>query len=604
MMTHSNDQVTRDQVSSDQVTTFAIDNQALDGGGGIGLSGLSGNVRIASRHLRALDLADSPDLIGLDLSGCRDDLRVRLVKPRKLRWILLPEGPVGTTVELELPDRFEPIKPLAIKGPVAEFGLCAAWLVLPWRVGNELGHRPLDGLFVGPPNARPGSHRAAAHVLVGRALKQEQLELDCRGIERLVIMGSQVERLHLENASLALLDVSECRRLQEITGRFQARKASLSVCRKLQRIGGSGRHLELACLHAPSLALDGRWLKTSMLDCETERLAIRRRTHLDLERLPRLHTITADEPYEMKPGRGILEADQLITRFGHEPGSLHEYVMQQLPRVGPRDQEATHWLENIALKRNGRELPEALQALGDLARNPADRKAAWLVRCALASLYLHGQDALTRVAHRGCSRWDWPKGPRGQPINWFHDLVLYYRCRELPLTRPFTRLLSTANRIGPASALAQASSGEVLPANEARHCLQLLDGCLRRLDLQHPDDEVAVLGPAARESAQPCCDMPNYLVQLNLRGQHLLPGLVERLVSIGDEGLVSRLAHAMIEHLPRHGLLLAECGIQLARVSQPAGRRMIASALASGTHLPDDLRARGLQILFRHQAAS
>ncbi|TVQ32594.1 MAG: hypothetical protein EA370_12330 [Wenzhouxiangella sp.] len=564
--------------ASDQQITHVIDPAALDGGGGICLSGLAGQVHVASTLVRAIDLVDCPELVGLDLSDCPDDLRIRLVKPRRLRWIRLPRGPVGATLELELHERFDPISPLSIRGRVASFGLCADWLPHSWRLNRKTAALPVDGLFIGPPSDHACGHRAAIHLLVGPAAGNRRLAIDGRGMERLVIMETHLQHLVLHNATLALLELKACHQLESVTGHFQARHARLSACPQLGHLGGGGQQLALDNLQAENLAIAGRWLKTSMTDCATERLALQRRTRLHLDGLPTLHTFDAVEPCEMTHGHGMFRTNQLGAALGTRPGKLAELVKQELQRKNQREALAMQWLQWLALGGRGNvELSKALSALFDLAVNPVDRKAAWLVRCALASLYLHGQEGLKRLTHdrlsdvikRGCSEWKWPVLHGEHHYTWSDDLLLYYRCRDLAITLPFRRLLESVDDIGPAWVLAGALREDRLSSIEAADCRQLLIGCLARLRLQ------------ARHK-------PTH---------HMLPRLARTLLDERDPELPGLLAQALLRQRSDHGVLLVETGIEYAKTLPEIGEELIVAGLESGSRLPDRLRAAAMRCL-------
>ena len=590
--------------SRDQLITIIIDDSALDGGGGICLTGLSGQIRIESQSLRAIDLVDCPDLVGIDLSGCGDDLRLRLVEPRRLRWMRLPTGPSGSTVELELPSRFVPVTPLIIQGLIADFDLCAQWLFHPWCLDALKMKLPLNGLFIGPPGTSLAHQRADLHIMVGRAVRHQHLALDCRGVARLMLMGAQVEQLQLDNASLALLDIDECRKLRAVTGRFQARVARVSLCRRLERIGGGGQRLELDHLQAERLAIDGRWLKTAMKECETQRLELQRSTRLHLAQLPGLHTIEAAEPYEMKFSHGMFATDKLVATLGSRPGKLDEFVREEMHHAGQHDAMSTHWLENIALGHDCADLARALSALLDLARNPVDRRAAWLIRCALASLHLHGKGHLSRVVFTGSSRWEWPLGTGAGLDCWAHDLALYFRCRALAVTRPFARTLQTLDRLTPACALARAIDDNILPASAREDCRRWLTNCLEQLNLQHPEDAGAIADPDNQRDG-PWQGMAGRLAMSNRAHQQrrLLPTLGRTLAAWDDPGPAELLARAVMEQLPDRGLLLVELGFDYAEAGKQAGPTLIAAGLASGIALPDLQHARAMRYLLHRQPA-
>lgn len=474
---------------SPRTRTIRLGADDLDGGGGCRLTGLEGIVRVVGDDLRSLDIEDSPELEALDLGDCRDDLRLHFTRLPALQWVQLPDGETGATVELALPPDFTPISPLVLDGPIADFGVCAPWLVQPWRLDGPVGKRPVAGLAIGPPSANPPGRSVAAHLVVGRACREERLVMNCRGISHLLIMGARLRELELRHASLERLQISECSKLERIHGRFQARTASISLCRSLASVGGSGRQLDIAVTRSSSLRLEGRWLDTRIALSDCLALQLERPTRLALESLPLLLTIDSRCDYQVQFDKGMFGPNQLACRLAGEPGELTRVFERERRHLGDRSRISTHWMRHLAMTDRGRHVPGSLSALRDIAAGSGvDREACWLIRCQLAAQRLEQTDDFHRPAYafrRGSSGWNWSVFNEPQMVHWLDDLSLYSMCADLPVTAPFRRTLRRLDRMLHAVLLAAALADRYRPEIRQVEIRGYLRACLARLDLAH-----------------------------------------------------------------------------------------------------------------------
>ena len=574
--------------------TVVVEDRDLDGGGGTCLRGLQGVVRIVGNGLRSLDVEDSPELEALDLSQCCDDLRLHLTELPRLRWLQLPPGPTGATIELALGSTYAPIAPLVIDGPIADFGLCAPWLIHPFRIDRDFGKPPIAGLTLGPPAVNPPAKGAAAHLVVGRACRNQRLSMNCRGISYLVIMGTRLQELELRHASLKLLDISECPRLEHVGGRFQARKASISVCRKLSSVDGTGRFLDISVTNSSRITIGGRWLNTriALADCETVGLV--HRTRLRLDSLPVLMDIESQEAYEVEFGSGMFGPSQLAARLAGRPGELTRVVERERKRFGDGTAIATHWLRHLALARHGRDIPAALGALRDIAGNAVDREACWLLRCQIAAQRLEYSPELHRPAHafrRGSSDWNWTVNSDPRMEFWIDDLCLYCLCAELEVTAPFRRTLARLDRLPHATVLAAALADshrpEILPVEICRY----LRSCLARTELAR---ELTECGPTSKYGMT-----ANYVAGAAIppwsRLEHALEHLIGSLGVIRDMPSVRLLADHLcaLDYAP----VTLQAGLQMFHAGLSESRKVLAYGLKARGETNPELRARALQHL-------
>jgi hypothetical protein len=574
--------------------TVTVEDHDLDGGGGTCLRGLQGVVRIVGNGLRSLDVENSPALEALDLSQCCDDLRLHLTELPRLRWLQLPPGPTGATIELALGSTYAPIAPLVIHGPIADFGLCAPWLIHPFRIDRDFGKRPIAGLTVGPPTVNPPAKGAAAHLVVGRACRNQRLSMNCRGISHLVIMGTRLQELELRHASLKLLDISECPRLEHVGGRFQARKANISVCRKLSSVDGTGQWLDIGVINSSRIAIGGRWLNTriALADCETVELV--HRTRLRLDSLPVLMDIESQEAYEVGFGSGMFGPNQLAARLAGRPGELTRVVERERKRFGDGTAIATHWLRHLALAKHGHDIPAALGALRDIAGNAVDREACWLLRCQIAAQRLEYSHELHRPAHalrRGSTGWNWAVRSDPRMDHWIDDLCLYCRCADLEVTAPFRRTLARLNRLPHATVLAAALADthrpEILPV-EIRSYLR---ACLARVRLTRElaeTDPGRVYGMAANLAAHAA--NPTWC-----RLEHALEHLIGSLGVIRDMPSVRLLADHLcaLDYAP----VTLQAGLQMFHAGMSESRKVLAYGLKARGEPEPEIRTRALQYL-------
>lgn len=577
-----------------QTRTIQLSAEELDGGGGCRLSGLEGIVQILGDDLRALDVEDSPRLEALDLSGCRDDLRLHFSELPALRWVQLPEGEAGATVELALPPDFTPISPLVLDGPIADFGVCAPWLTQSWRLDRPVGKRPVKGLAISPPLANPPSRGVAAHLVVGRGCRTETLTMDCRGIAHLLIMGARMQSLELRNASLDRLQISECPELERIDGKFQARTARINICKRLRSIGGTGRELEVAVVQSPRLSLQGRWLKThvALSDCRT--LELRATTRLKLESLPMLVEIDTDAEYEVSFEAGMFGPNQLAFDLAQSPGELTKLFEREKRDFGRRSKLSTHWIRHLALGNRSLHLPGALSALREISQNGIDREACWLIRCQIAAHRPGDGGGSFRPEHafrRGSSRWDWSQRLHHDLELWLDDLTLYCLCADLEVTSPFRRTLGRLDQLRQAVVLATALADQDRTDIRRVEVLGYLRACLSRLDL--PGE----LGDAPHQRAQNSMQghlHPNAFWHWRTFKEHI-EALIETLGSIDD----STSSHHLADRLSELGnaVLMQDAAYSMFLADMDDWRQVLIAGLDAPGEVPPHVHTRSLKLL-------
>lgn len=580
----------------DEFDTRTIDLGAddLDGGGGTRLHGLEGMVRVTGDSLRALDVDDSPRLEALDLSGCRDDLRLHLTELPGLKWLQLPAGPTGATIELALPPDYAPIAPLVIAGPVADFGLCAPWLIQPYRLDRQLGERPINGLAIGPPSASPPSRGVAGHLVVGRACREEQLVMDCRGISHLLIMGAHLRDLELRHASLERLHISECSKLERIHGRFQARTASISLCRKLSSVSGSGRHLDISVTRSSSLHLEGHWLNTQVALSDCLAIHLQQPTRLALESLPMLMTIESPAEYQVKFDGGMFGPNQLAFRLAGQPGELSRVLERERQHLGDHSKLTTHWMRHLAMADRGLHIPGSLNALKDIAANGIDREACWLIRCQLAAQRLEQTDDFHRPAYafrRGSSGWNWSVFNEPQMVHWLDDLSLYSMCADLPVAAPFRRTLRRLDRMLHAVLLAAALADRNRPEIRRVEIRGYLRACLARLDLAR---ELKNAPPKPVRPMQPRW-FHGHTTPWWCQFKEGLESLIESLGVIGDPVSTQHLVSRLIEI--DEAAVVQNAAFSMYLMGMSEWQKVLIAGLDAPGKVPSYVHSRSLQLL-------
>lgn len=577
--------------------TIRLSSSDLDGGGGCRLSGLEGTIRISGGTIQALDIEASPGLEALDLSDCRDDLRLHFCELPSLRWVRLPRGEIGATIELALPPDHTPISPLILDGPVADFGVCAPWLIQPWRLDRPVGKRPVKGLAIGPPAPHPPSRGVAAHLVLGRGDRKEKLSLDCRGIGHLLIMGGQFRELELRNASLERLQVSECPRLERLVGNFQAREARLNLCKRLERVGGSGQALEIAIVQSPRLDLDGRWLKTHLALADCRSLGLKHRTRLELESLPTLVEIDTNVDYDVSFRSGMFGPNVLTAKLGETPGELTKLVDREKSGFGERSRLSTHWIEHLASGERGLLLPGALSNLRDIALNGVDRGACWLIRCQIAARSVGKATRSLRPKHgfiRGSSRWDWSRLQHQDLEHWLDDLSLYALCSDLEVTTPFRRTLGRLDQLRHAVVLSKALADTNRMEFLRIEIEDFLRACLSRLDL------VGEMGSAPHRRPQ---NMIHALFHRNAIRHwrtftHHLETLIESLGVIDDPECSHRFADRVCELAKvSQAALMQNLASSMYLSGLDGWRRVLVAGLDAPGDVPASVHTRSLKLL-------
>jgi len=466
--------------------TIELTGTELDGGGGYSLEGLVGTVHVSGKKIQALDVQNSPKLTGLDLSDCNDDLRLHLLELPSLNWIKLPRGQIGSSIELTMSAAYKPIVPLVFNGPIAEFGLAMPWANQPWRLIRKKMDRPIQGLALGPPSARPAGH-VDVLVLSGRATHKKDLVVDGRGLSQLYVLDAGIRTLMIDNASLERLQVSRCPKLEHVDGRFQARQAGITMCSALERVGGSGTRLSISHTRHSSLTLEGRWLETRVAIANCLTLKVKRPVRLELENVPLELNIDSDVEYRAKFNGQLFSPPQLAKRLYSRPGELGRIVQRAGVHFGDRSNLTTHWLLHLCQHNSSRDIQGVLSVLNKIADCEEDREACWLIRCQLAAQYM---ERATDVLHsryafrRGSSEWSWTGGQLPSHEHWLEDVILYAKCADLEVVRPFRRTLGRINRLIHANALASgltaARQGAFQMPDEIQHHLH---GALERMNL-------------------------------------------------------------------------------------------------------------------------
>lgn len=580
--------------------TLRLDAEDLDGGGGCCLRELEGIVRVLGTELRALDVEDSPLLVALDLSGCCDDLRLHLTDLPRLKTLLLPGGSSGATIELSLPSSYTPVTPLVIRGPIADFGVCAPWMVQPWRLDRPIGKPPVDSLAIGPPSENPPSRNVSAHLVVGRACREERLVMNCRGISHLLIMGTRLRDLELSHASLERLEISECSNLERIRGRFQARKANISLCQNLSSVSGSGRHLDIAVVKSPRLSLEGRWLKSDVALSDCLSIHLQHPTRLKLNSLPMLMSVESRTDYELDFDSGMFGPNQLSARLAGQPGELTRVFERERPRLGDRSKLATHWMHHLAMARRSQHVPGALNALRDIATNGVDREACWLIRCQLAAQCLEPGEDLHRPAYafrRGSSGWNWSIFNEPTMGHWLDDLSLYCLCADLPVTAPFRRTLGRLDRVLHAMLLATALAEGIRPEIRRGEFLGYLRSCLARLDPERERN--------SQPSPRPRRGCARWLHRHNTPWWYQFDGalktLIEHLGTIADPMCSQRLAEVLTGH--GDAMVMQKAAFDMYRADLPHWQEVLVAGLEAPGHVPAKVYRQSMQLLLADRSA-
>lgn len=567
-----------------------IDASLISRQGRLQLDKLAGHTVIAEQALRRLEIVDSPDLFSLDLSGCTDGLQVSIDRMGGLRRVRVPEGPAGSVLELHLPERFLAVSPLEIRGSVAEVELKASWLVAPWTPVSELGESPLDGVFIGAPDTAPAEERADLHLLVGPGAEKDGLELDCQGTRHLVIKGCRARALVLLNTDLQTLDIGECRLLESIGGEFRAERVHISVCRALRRVSGSGQALDIACVGAANLDIDGEWGSVSIFQGSFDRLHVRRSQKLQLKALPDLRWLDHEQIGSLEICSDTADPDRLTAWFAEKPGRLEQW----LGAVSGSASETTDAFHPLVESWIHRGIGRAgiLAALTELAANPEDIAAVWRLRCALLSACIEHAD--TEVsASLGDMPWFWGFDPRTNPAVWLQDLALLQACEDFPAATNTLLSMKKQGRIAPVWALARALSDRSSDATERKDLWRgWLRGSLEQLDLRVGVDAPLVHGVLPKP---PPANM-GWIGQMAHAAKHkhvpsLLPDLARMIRKIDPQGMSETLARKMVDQIPDAGDLLIEVGLDFHRAGAAGARLLLATGLRSAEQLSGASRA-------------
>ena len=567
-----------------------IDSSSLSQQGHLRLENLSGQVIIAERTLRRLEIVNSPDLSLLDLSDCTDGLQLSIDRIGALRSIRVPEGPAGSVLELRLPERFLAFSPLEIRGSVAEVELKASWLVTPWTPVSELGESPLDDVFIGPPDTAPDEAPAALHLLVGPGAVKDRLALDCQGIRHLVIKGCRVRELVLRGADLQTLDIAECRLLESVSGEFSAERVSISVCRALRQVSGSGRALDIACVGAANLDIDGEWDSVSIFEGGFDRLHVRRSQKLKLKALPDLRWLDFEHIGSLDICHETAASSRLTAWFAEQPGRLQQWL-DSLPDSASGTTDALNPLVEEWIHR-GAGQAGILVALTELAGNPQDTPAAWRLRCALIAACISHTDTEV-VASLGDMPWFWGIDPRANAPVWLQDLALLHACRGFPAAAETLQSMTTQGRIAPVWALARALSDRSASATERNDLWrEWLQGSLEQLDLCVEQDAPLVRGVVPKP---PPANM-GWMGRMAHAAKHkpvtsLLPELARMICKIDPQGMSDTLARKIVDQIPEAGDLLIEVGLDFHKAGASGARLLLATGLGSAENLTEGVRA-------------
>lgn len=564
------------------IRTIRLDGASLDSGGGCRLEGLAGDVRIIDGGLRALTVRHSPGLTGLDLGDCGDGLRLHLSGVPNLRWVRLPAGTAGAFVELTLPTAYRPAAPLVFGGPIADFALRRPWADRPWGLVRRSTAQPVNGLAVGPPAARPPG-QVEAFVMSGRACRGESLTVHGRGLSHLAILDGRMKTLTLNGASLELLEVWQCPRLEKLAGSFQARRAEISTGGALNSVDGSGFRLNISRSKSSVLTLQGRWLgaRVARADCMT--LKIKQPVRLELDNLPLTLNIDSDVEYWVKFNGRLFSPSRLASRLAAQPGDLARFVCRAGNYIGDRSFLATHWLLHLSRADGGRHIPGALTALNKIADNEKDREACWLIRCQLAAQHLQRSADIPGprdAFRRGSSRWDWADAARHEL--WLNDVALYSKCADLDVVRPFQRTLRRADRLvhayALAAGLAASRQGQFKAPDELLDCLR---GCLDRINLADEiENRYGGLGGRDLRTRSFFSRAPTGWK----RFVALLEGLTLHVANLKNDALARLLRDRLTEVGEARFLLEHGCFMQ--RVNAPHWRQILAAGLEAPGQVP------------------
>lgn len=566
-----------------------IDTSLLSQQGHLRLENLAGQLMIAERTLRRLEIVDSPDLSSLDLSGCNDGLQLSIDRIGALRLIRVPEGPAGSVLELHLPERFLAVSSLEIGGSVAEVELKASWLVTPWTPISELGESPLDDVFIGAPDTVPAEAKRALHLLVGPGAVKDRLELDCQGIRHLVVKGCRARELVLLSADLQTLDIGECRLLESVSGEFRAERVSISVCRALRQVSGSGRALDIACVGAANLDIDGEWDSVSVFEGGFDRLHVRRSQKLKLKALPDLRWLDFEHIGSLEICHETAASSRLTAWFAEQPGRLQQWL-DSLPGSASGTDALNPLVEGWIHRAVGHS--GILAALTELAANPEDIAAAWRLRCALLAACISHTDTEV-VASLGDTPWFWGIDPRANAPVWLQDLALLHACKGFPAAAETLQSMTTQGRIAPVWALARALSDRSAGATGRKELWQEWLQCsLEQLDLRAELDAPLVRGVVPKP---PLANM-GWIGRMAHAAKHkpvtsLLPELARMICKIDPEGMSDTLARKIVDQIPDAGDLLIEVGLDFHKAGASGARLLLATGLESAEKLTTRVRA-------------
>ncbi|ABI56894.1 hypothetical protein Mlg_1547 [Alkalilimnicola ehrlichii MLHE-1] len=401
--------------------------------GGATLTDLAGRVRVAHGHLRALDVARSPDLVGLDLAHCPPGLHLTLQDCARLEWIRLPAGDTGATVHLDAGDgRPE----LLVLGAVERLDCC--WSGGTFEVQAPRHARPLNGVAIqpSPPDCPVEGWVALSPSLprswtVPPALRQVWLHRPQGLVDVHVEASGRLDHLVATDAeALARL------RLARTGVRVQLR-----TCPGLSEAYNEDGVLHMTdCGHRGAiLHAKGGW----------RRLTFQRCSFFDV------HAETVEVVIQRSPRVNHLHVPggvHAITTHGHFPvlnGALGWYgseangVRQLLGTHRDRDDALSTLYGWTWLERTRAQRLSALRALEE-ALDEHDPELLWRLRC-LLHLRVRSQpkrppdmDEALRVAG---NRWHWDFNSDLWLEGRASDLALYRAVADQPVGEGFGRLL-------------------------------------------------------------------------------------------------------------------------------------------------------------------
>ncbi len=566
-----------------------VPESALDGGGGAALEGLVGSVRVQAMRLCALDVQSSPGLVELDLSRCSGDLVLALKELPALARVILPESSAGLHIELALAPGN---RRLSLQGRVGDLGVCANWLDHGVRLSEEIGRRVVDGVVIGPLGEVGAFHQSEICLAIGRGPTTDRLELDCRGLSALVVIGGRCRELVLANAQLERLALSENPRLERLGGPFRAGHASLALCRSLARIEGQGEALDIDCCQTDSLTVTGQWRQVNLSNSELWQARLPAVDNLRLTATPVLHDLRIGSQTQLDAEPGPLGTNCLLVHFERHPGRLSGFV-DRCQTQFEADQGRLHdWLTGLVKERHGTRLGDLLGGLGDLVQHGAPAAAAWKLRCLTHAMGrgMRPTGAFDRAfIDQVCSQWSWPAQMRQAASAWSSDLRLFCLCRALPEADAFAANLPQPERLRHIDALARACiEPAAFPGLQTLPIAEITASAVPSLDIhtellaELPDSSYSSwMLPEAPSSLQ--TELFDFIDCLHHAG------LASTLESLADH-LADSLADWPQPNLPaRAGLRLHELGVA-------SSRALLAATLHHSDTLDNGLRS---EVLYR-----